>query len=124
MGVCYTLVNETKKETIMFLHIGGDKARELAGGAVGSALVIWYMLKNQGDDIQFVSDTDGEWPFDTERQHSLESYTDKTDDMIDALIEEGILQDNGMIFVDEDEPDTVYMRDIVNVWIDPQYPIR
>jgi hypothetical protein len=44
--------------------------------------------------------------------------------MIDALVEEGILQDNGMIFVDEDDPDTVYIRDIVNVWIDPQFPIR
>lgn len=115
MGVQYNLVNETKKEVITFRHLMGAKARELAGGPVESAIVTWYLVQNQGDDIQFVSDTYGEWPFDTQRR-SLESYTKKTDDVIDELRREGILEDRGMLYVDEDEPDSVYVRDIVNIW--------
>lgn len=110
----YDLINETKKEIIMFLHLVGGKARELAGGGAESAIVTWYLLKNQGDNIQFVSDTNGEWPFDTPKS-SLESYTDKTEDTINELIAEGILEDRGMLFVDEEEPE-LYTRNIVNVW--------
>lgn len=116
MGVEYILVNETKKEMISFSHLNGSKMKELAGNAAQSAIVTWYLLNNQGDQIQFVSDTHNDWPFDTGSRDEVWSYPDKTDEFIFALIEESILQDNGMLHIDEDEPDTVYIRDIGNVW--------
>jgi hypothetical protein len=116
MGVRYTLVNRTKKEELSFSHLLGSKMRELAGGAATSALVTWYLLKNQGDDIQFVSDTYEDWPFSKGKLEDLSSYQDRTEEYLKQLINEGILQDNGFEFRDEDEPDTVYIKDYENVW--------
>ena len=116
MGVEYILVNETKKEIISFTHLNGSKMRELAGNAAQSAIVTWYLLNNQGDQIQFVSDTYDDWPFKTGSRDKAWSYPDKTDQIVSTLIEKGILQDSGMLHVDEDEPETVYTRDIRNVW--------
>ncbi|WP_144394377.1 hypothetical protein [Pleionea sediminis] len=65
MGVEYILVNETKKEMVCFSHLNGSKMRELAGNAAQSAVVTWYLLNNRGDQIQFVSDTQDDWPFKT-----------------------------------------------------------
>ena len=65
MGVEYILINETKKEQITFIHLNGSKKSELAGNAAQSAITTWYLLSNQGDQIQFVSDTYDDWPFQT-----------------------------------------------------------
>jgi len=92
--------------------------RELAGNAVQSAIVTWYLLNNQGDQIQFVSDAYNEWPFASERVNEPLPYPDKTDVIIRTLIEADILQDNGMLYVCEVDPDVTYTRDIVNVWAD------
>lgn len=116
MGVEYTLVNETKKEMVSFSHLNGSKMRELAGNAAQSAIVTWYLLNNQGDQIQFVSDTYDDWPFKTGSRDKAWSYPDKTDEIVSELIKQEILRDNGMLHVDEDEPETVYTRDIINVW--------
>lgn len=116
MGVEYILVNETKKEMVSFSHLNGSKMRELAGNAAQSAIVTWYLLNNQGDQIQFVSDTYDDWPFNTGSREKAWSYPDKTDEIVSELIKQEILRDNGMLHVDEDEPETVYTRDIINVW--------
>ncbi|MEW5248288.1 hypothetical protein [Microbulbifer discodermiae] len=116
MAVEYILVNESKKEMISFAHLNGSKMRELVGNAATSSIVTWYLLNNQGDQIQFVSDTYEEWPFNSGSRELAWSYPDKTNEIIDTLIESGILQDNAILHVDEDEPNTVYTRDVVNVW--------
>ena len=116
MGVEYILVNETKKEMVSFVHLNGSKMRELAGNAAQSAITTWYLLNNQGDEIQFVSDTYDDWPFHSGSKEQAGHYTDQTDALINTLIEKEILHDNGLLYADEDEPESVYIRDIVNVW--------
>ena len=116
MGVEYILVNQTKKERISFSRLNGSKMRELAGNSAQSAIVTWYLLDNQGDEIHFVSDTYDDWPFKTGSRIEAFSYPDKTDEMVEILIEKEILEDRGLSYQDEDEPDTIYTRDIVNVW--------
>lgn len=116
MGAEYELVNQTKKEVVSFLYLNGSKKRELVGNPVQSAIVTWYLLNNQGDDIQFVSDINGEWPFSTGSRKVSLQYPDKTEEIIDTLIREGVLKDNGILCRDKEEPDMFYIRDIVNVW--------
>lgn len=113
----YILVNQTKKEVISFAHLNGAKARELAGNSAQSAIVTWYLLENQGDQIQFVTDSGEDWPFETGSKRESWLYPDKTNEIIDALILLGVLSDSGFLYVDEEEPDTVYVRDIKNVWV-------
>lgn len=116
MSVEYILVNESKKEIISFIHLNGSKKRELAGNAVQSAITTWYLLSNQGDQIQFISDTYNDWPFETGSKDMVWSYTDKTEELVDTLVKEGILKDSGMLYVDEDNPESVYIRNIENIW--------
>lgn len=117
MGVEYYLVNATKKELISFSHLNGNKKKELAGNPAQSAIVTWYLLSNQGDQIQFISDTFEDWPFETDTKNVISSYIDKTNELIEILIEEDILEDNGILYIDPDDPKNIYIRDIVNKWI-------
>ena len=117
MGVQYELVNQTKKERITYAHLDGSKARELAGNPCQAAITAWYLLQNQGDEIQFVSDAYGEWPFRSEKDINCGEYPDKTDEVVEQLIEKGILKDIVYSFQDDDEPDSVYVRNIINVWM-------
>lgn len=116
MAVEYILVNETKKEWISFRHLNGSTMRELSGNPAQSAIVTWYLLNNPGDQIQFVSDTYDDWPFKTGNRDDICGYLDKTNDLVNTLIEKGILKDNGFTYIDEDEPESVYIRDIMNIW--------
>lgn len=122
MGVGFLLVNATKREQIMFQHIGASKARELAGNPAASAITTWYLLENRGDNIAFVSDTDDDWPFpDLSKQDSLDAFPDVTDQIVKALIANGILDDRGKDYVDADDPDRIFTRDLRNAWM-PQDP--
>ena len=116
MGVQYELVNFSKSEKITFAHLNGNKKHELAGNPAQSSIVTWYLLNNQGCDIQFVSDSYDDWPFPSGNRSDLESYRDVTLPIIDELIAHNILKDNGVLFEDEHEPDKVFIKDIVNVW--------
>lgn len=116
MGVEYILVNQTMKEMVSFSHLNGSKMRELTGNAAQSAIVTWYLLNNQGDEIQFVSNTYNDWPFKTGNRNEALSYPDRTDELVETLIEKEILEDRGFSHQDEDEPSTIYTRDIINVW--------
>jgi len=118
MGAAYILVNNTKREKISFTHLEGSKPRELAGNPCQAAVTTWYLLKNQEDEIQFVSDTYDDWPFKTSNRDDTLAYVDKTFDVVEALIEQDILKDLGFEYIDKDEPETVFVRKIVNVWID------
>lgn len=116
MGIGYLLINETKKEKISFGHLNGNKKREIAGNAAQSAIVAWYLLSNQGDQIQFISDTYDDWPFQSGSKEAAFSYPDRTDELIHQLIAQEILKDNGFRYLDADAPNEIFTRDIVNVW--------
>ena len=116
MGVEYILVNRTKAEKITFTHLNGSKKLELAGNAAQSSVVTWYLLNNQGNEIQFVSDTYNDWPFSSGGREEVDGYNDVTDSIVSNLIDAHILKDNGFLYQDENEPKAVYIRDIVNIW--------
>ena len=116
MGVQYILVNESKKELISFKHLDGSKKRELAGNAAQSSIVTWYLLQNTGDNIQFVTDTHDDWPFTGSSRQDLNLYLDKTEGIIEDLIVNEVLGDFGKSYVDGDDPENIYVRDIRNVW--------
>lgn len=118
MGVGYELLNQSKRERISFIHIPATKKLELAGNPVSAAIVTWYMLENAGDRIAFMSDTHDDWPFPEGVRSEFHSYTDVTDRVVSQLVEAGIVRDCGFSYVDPDEPDTVFMRDLRNVWME------
>ncbi|KYF55211.1 hypothetical protein BE08_30755 [Sorangium cellulosum] len=109
------LVNQTKREKILFLHIPASTKRELAGCPVSAAITTWYLLENAGDDIAFVSDTHGDWPFRSGSPDDLSMYREVTGDVVASLISAEILKDEGVEVFDESEPD-VYERRLRNVW--------
>ena len=115
MGVGYILVNQTKCEQVTFAHLPANTAQEIAGQPAAAAVVAWYLLHNQGDQIAFVSDTYGEWPLPGEKP-ALTIWPDRTDETVASLIDAGILRDDGMLYRDEDDPETVFIRKLTNVW--------
>lgn len=117
MAVGYELVNYSKKELISFCHIGASTAHELAGNPAAAAITTWYLLNHPGDQIAFVSDTYDDWPFAQGSRDDLSSYEDVTDIVVTSLIQAGILEDHGKSWEDADEPDTIFMRDLVNIWL-------
>lgn len=112
MSAGYSLVNQTKKELISFLHINATTLKELVRSPVSSSIVTWYLLHNQGDDIHFVSDTYDDWPFSSGSRSDLSRYRDITETLVSDLIAESILVDMGRLFVDEDDPENIYIRDL------------
>lgn len=118
MGIGYNLVNHSKREQISFIHLPVNSARELAGNPVSAAISTWYMLKNLGDDIAFVSDTYNDWPFPTGTREELSTYVDVTNSVVKSLIDAGILADEGIAWDDEAEPERIYMRALRNKWMD------
>lgn len=117
MGVGFILVNHSRREAITFAHLPASQMRELAGNPVTAAATTWYLLRHREDRVAFVSDTHDEWPFPAGSRADLQDFTDITDQVVEQLIEAGILRDNGIAWADEDEPDTVYERDLANVWM-------
>ena len=118
MGVTYSLVNYSKKEIVNFSHIPAAKARELAGNPISAAITTWYLLHNPGDHIAFVSDTENDWPFPKGARRKMDMYSEVTDKVVTSLIEAEILRDDGIAWADEDEPETIYIRDLRNIWVE------
>lgn len=56
MGVRYQLINIAKKEIFTFSHLPCDKAREIVGNPVSTAIITWYLIENNGDEIGFIPD--------------------------------------------------------------------
>lgn len=117
MGVEYILVNLTKREQISFIHMAGSKMRELAGNPAQAAVVTWYMLNNRGDEIQFVSDSDGEWPFRHGQRGDKDHFQDVTLRYIDQLLEQGILKNQGFLYTDPDDPTDSYILNLKNIYL-------
>ena len=117
MGVCYWLVNQTRREVVLYQHIPAWKELELAGNPVAASITTWYLLRHPGDRIAFVSDCLGEWPLSDGNRQELDEYTEVTDRVVTELIEKGILRDDGIEWADEDEPDTCYLRALTNIWM-------
>jgi hypothetical protein len=118
MGVQYQLVNMTKRECISFTHMDGTKMKELAGNPAQASIVTWYLLNNQGDNIQFISDTYNEWPFNIGKRGDESGFKDVTMKYIDILIGQKILRNDGMLYVDEEEPDNIYIFNLKNIWLE------
>jgi hypothetical protein len=118
MGVGYILVNRTRAEVISFDHLPASKARELAGNPVSAAITTWYLLQHRGEQIGFVSDTDGDWPFPIGGPADVAAYKEVTDEVVQHLIAANILRDDGIAWADKTEPDLVYIRALKNVWMD------
>ncbi len=116
MGVGYCLVNFTKKERIAYSHIPASKVNELVGNPVSAAITTRYLLQNLGDSISFVSDTYDDWPFPNGSREDLQHYSEVTEQIVNALIQEGILIDEGRETFSPDEPE-VYMRKLRNAWM-------
>ena len=55
-------------------------------------------------------------PFSSGNKKEMDNYVDVTDHIVQNLIDKEILEDQGFLYKDSDEPDTVYIRKIVNVW--------
>lgn len=117
MGVYYTLVNVTKKEQIAFERLPVAKEREIPGNPASAAIVAWYLLKNSGDTIGFFGD-EVDSPFPEFSYQDVSCYPDRTDEIIDSLIQLGILVDCGLLYQDEDDP-SIFSRDIRNAWMPP-----
>lgn len=118
MSVGYILVNHSQKEVIRFIHTPASTAHELAGNPVSAAITTWYLLQHPGDQIAFVSDTYEVWPFPEGTHDELSIYDELSDVVVDALIAEKILRDEGILFADEDEPERVFMRALRYKWMD------
>jgi hypothetical protein len=117
MGITYHLINITKKEIITFLHIPAGKAHELAGNPVSAAITTWYLLKHLGDQISFISWDDDNWPFPTGSFEDEKDFFDVTDQIVDNLIENHILIDEGREYYFQNEPE-IYSRKLRNIWMD------
>jgi hypothetical protein len=118
MGVMYELVNLDKHERLSFEGVDtGTKMRELSGTVVSANLVTYYLLKNTGDRIAFVDDSSpAATLFGQEYTDKslFSAYTDVTQALIEELIGQGILRDDGIRWVDEEEQ--LFFRDLSNVW--------
>jgi hypothetical protein len=118
MGVGYQLVNQMKKEVISYSHIPATNARELAGNPVAAAITSWYLLQHQGDEIAFVSDTYDDWPFPSGSKQDMKGNRDVTDERVNALVDAEIIQDDGIAWADDKQPNEVYIRALLYVWLD------
>jgi hypothetical protein len=118
MASGYILVNYTNNEKVYYLHIPATKARELAGNPISSAITTWYLLKHKGEAISFVSDTEEESKYLLEIKSDINNYKEVTDEIVNELIQEGIIIDEGIEWADEKNPKEIYIRALRNIWMD------
>lgn len=122
MGTLYQLVNITQKEIIYYMHIPAAKARELAGNPVSASITTWYLLTHLGNQITFVSTKEPVWPYDSGSINDVDEFTEVTDQIVDELIKNHILVDEGKTFYFDDEPE-IYDRKLKNIWMEYRGPI-
>lgn len=118
MSIGYCLINKTKKQKITFVHLPANTDKELTGNPVTSAITSWYLIKNSGDEIGFVTDQyyGQDFPSKDISWDDINGFKELTDDIINELIKLQILIDYGIEIFDENEPD-VYVRRLKNVWL-------
>jgi len=118
MGVWYSLVNQSRRELIYFDRLPVKTIREITGSSVGAAMVSWYLFKHPGDRIAFVAEEENKWPFPEGSLEDLPHYHEVTAEVVEALLAEGILQDEGREYIDDDDPD-IWLRRLRNIWDSP-----
>lgn len=107
MGEMVMLVNHTRREFVGS-HLEFCKPGEWTFRVVAGAMTTWYMLRHRDDDVRFFGDYQEDKEFGT----LVREYRDATETVIASMVEEGILADHGRVFVDETDPENVYLRDI------------
>ncbi len=120
MGHTYILVNIDKKQKISFYNVDtGTKLRELSGTIIASTIATYYMLTNAGDRIGFINNTENNCIVCGENYsvEHFQDYQDVTDKIVEELIKQEIVKDNGIKWVDKE--DNLFYRDLVNIW-DPK----
>jgi len=120
MGVGYRLVNIDKEQQIGFYNVDtGTKLRELSGTVIASTIVTYYLLTNTGDRIGFINDTDDSFTVCGQKyqQDYFKDFVDVTNQVIDELVASEVIEDNGIIWLDEE--DNLFHRDLKNIW-DPK----
>lgn len=117
MGVGYILVNLDKREQIGFHQINtGTKLQELVGTDIASTIVTYYLLTNTGDRIGFINDTYDSFMVCGQKYEAQYFYDfeDVTHEVVEELIQKGMVKDNGIIWIYEEE--NIFVRDLVNAW--------
>jgi hypothetical protein len=109
MGVEYHIVNYTKREFIMFEYVDTYSPGEILRNPVATCITTWYFMFNRHDKVAFVSDSLTEWPFSDGTPSDMFSYREVTSEIINTLIAEGIIVDEGKKILDETDPD-MYVR--------------
>ena len=112
MSIGYSLVNVTRKEQILFSNLPVSTRHEIESNPVSAFMVEWYRKSYSGDEIDFVSDTYEDWPFEAGSRSDLSAYDDVTDKVITRLIDLGLILDLGNEWEDEEEPSTVFIRSL------------
>ncbi|MDI9862273.1 hypothetical protein [Flectobacillus roseus] len=117
MGVGHILVNIDKKQLIDFYRVDtGTKLRELSGNTVASTIVTYYLISNIGDQISFINDVESSFII-CGKKYQVDFFTNfqnVTEIIIEELIEQGIIQDEGSLWIDKEE--NLYYRDLKNIW--------
>lgn len=124
MGMGYNLVNIDKKQQVSFYNINtGIKLRELSGTIIASTIVTYYLLTNTGDRIGFINDTEDSFIVCGKNYKSdyFINFVDVTENIIEELIEEGIIKDNGILWIDKEN--NLFNRDLINIW-DPKLKFK
>jgi hypothetical protein len=121
MGLGYYLVNWSKKEWVLYDHIGATTARELARDPAAAAITTWYLLMHLDDRVAFVTDSYDDWPFPDGSKADLALYREVTAEVVAELIANRVLIDEGRVILFEDEPE-IYTRKLrMNGWISGGY---
>ncbi|MDI9871892.1 hypothetical protein [Flectobacillus roseus] len=117
MGVGHILVNIDKKQLIDFYRVDtGTKLRELSGNTVASTIVTYYLISNIGNQISFINDVESSFVI-CGKKYQVDFFTNfqnVTEIIIEELIEQGIIQDEGILWIDKEE--NLYYRDLKNIW--------
>lgn len=124
MGVGHILVNIDKKQQVGFYNVDtGTKLRELSGTVIASTIVTYYLLTNTGDRIGFINDTEDSFIVCGKNYKSdyFINFVDVTENIIEELIEEGIIKDNGILWIDKEN--NLFNRDLINIW-DPKLKFK
>lgn len=117
MGASYFLCNFTKRETVG-THLRADHSREWIWNWDAGTIALWYMFRNRGDQIAFISDYDcgAQRLFfgQTISYDDLNAFRDATEETIAAAVKAGIVEDHGKHLIDLDlgvsppDPDLFY----------------
>ena len=93
----------------------GTKLRELSGNTVASTIVTYYLLSNIGNQISFINDVESSFVI-CGKKYQVDFFTNfqnVTEIIIEELIEQGIIQDEGILWIDKEE--NLYYRDLKNI---------